>query len=135
MRRLGPVCTRTSISAPCAELTSGLWGAPVGAHVMADSILALTPQGETRILLDDAPPDASRRLMNAFYRGAATPEPMLACAGTIAPWFASVTFGGPDLCTAYIDSLRGQRIPCFRSPIAGLPMVHWFEARGRRDAP
>jgi hypothetical protein len=38
---------------------------------------------------------------------------------------ASVTFGGPDLRTAYIGSLVGTRIPYFRSPVAGLPMVHW----------
>jgi sugar lactone lactonase YvrE len=47
--------------------------------------------------------------------------------GTIAPWMASVTFGGPDLQTVYIGSLRGTTIPFFRSPVAGLPMVHWFE--------
>ena len=41
-----------------------------------------------------------------------------------APWFASVTFGGTDLKTCYIGSLRGTRIPCFESPVAGLPMVH-----------
>jgi sugar lactone lactonase YvrE len=50
---------------------------------------------------------------------------MLACGGKIAPWFSSVTFGGPDLKTVYIGSLRGARIPYFKSPVAGLPMVHW----------
>jgi gluconolactonase len=50
---------------------------------------------------------------------------MLAWGGTLAPWFASVTFGGPDLRTVYIGSLRGTRLPHFRSPVAGLPMVHW----------
>jgi hypothetical protein len=38
---------------------------------------------------------------------------------------ASVTFGGPDLQTAYIGSLKGDRIPYFRAPAPGLPMVHW----------
>jgi hypothetical protein len=38
---------------------------------------------------------------------------------------ASVTFGGPDLQTVYIGSLKGNRIPCFRAPVPGLPMVHW----------
>jgi len=50
---------------------------------------------------------------------------MLRCGGTIAPWMASVTFGGPDLATVYLGSLRGSRLPSFRSPVAGLPMVHW----------
>ncbi|MEI6384356.1 MAG: SMP-30/gluconolactonase/LRE family protein, partial [Betaproteobacteria bacterium] len=42
-------------------------------------------------------------------------------------WMASVTFGGPDLRTVYIGSLLGSTIPSFQSPVAGLPMVHWFE--------
>jgi sugar lactone lactonase YvrE len=102
-----------------------LWGT----HVMTDRIFAITPEGELRIILDDDYPEASRRLLDAFERGEATPELMLAAGGTIAPWFASVTFGGPDLKTVHIGSLRGTKIPTFRSPVAGLPMVHWNDAR------
>lgn len=102
-----------------------LWGT----HVMTDRIFAITPEGELRIILDDDNPDASKRLLDAFDRGEATPELMLAAGGTIAPWFASVTFGGPDLRTVYIGSLRGTRIPFFRSPVPGLPMVHWNDPR------
>jgi sugar lactone lactonase YvrE len=102
-----------------------LWGT----HVMCDQIFAITPEGELRIILDDDNPEPSRRLFEAFERGEATPEHMLACGGTIAPWFASVTFGGPDLKNVYIGSLRGTRIPWFRSPVAGLPMVHWNDPR------
>jgi gluconolactonase len=47
----------------------------------------------------------------------------------VAPWMASVTFGGPDLRTVYIGSLKGKRIPYFRAPVSGLPMVHWHEER------
>ncbi|MDT7813876.1 MAG: hypothetical protein QOJ42_3792, partial [Acidobacteriaceae bacterium] len=47
----------------------------------------------------------------------------------IAPWMASVTFGGPDLQTIYIGSLKGKKIPYFRAPAPGLPMVHWNDAR------
>lgn len=102
-----------------------LWGT----HVMTDRIFAITPEGDLRILLDDDNPEPSRALMEAYKRDAVTPEHMLACGGTIAPWFASVTFGGPDLHTVYIGSLRGTTIPSFRSPVAGLPMVHWNERR------
>lgn len=99
-----------------------LWGT----HVMTDRIFAITPDGDLRILLDDDRDSAAgRALMAAFARDEATPELMLACGGTIAPWFASVTFGGPDLGTVYVGSLRASRIPYFRSPVPGLPMVHW----------
>ena len=50
---------------------------------------------------------------------------MLACTGKHASWLASVTFGGPDLSTVYLGSLRATTIPTFPSPVAGLPMVHW----------
>jgi gluconolactonase len=119
----GPADTGGFIDGITFDAHGNLWGT----HVMSDKLFALTPEGDLRILLDDGKPAASRALYDAFARDAATPELMLACGGTIAPWMASVTFGGPDLKTAYLGSLRGTRIPYFRSPVAGLPMVHWHE--------
>ncbi len=93
--------------------------------VMVDRLIALTPSGDLKVLLDDGDPVASAAFMAHADRGTLTSEMMFATRGTIAPWMASVTFGGPELRTAYIGSLRGTRIPYFRSPVAGLPMVHW----------
>lgn len=93
--------------------------------VMTDQLIALTPQGDKRLLLDDGDPEASANLMARFLAGTVRPEDMQRAHGTIAPWMASVTFGGPDLRTVYLGSLLGTRIPFFRSPVAGLPMVHW----------
>lgn len=104
-----------------------LWGT----HVMTDRIFAITPDGDLRIILDDDNGSAAgKALLDAFAEGQTTPELMMACGGTIAPWMASVTFGGPDLTNLYIGSLRGTRIPWFRAPVAGLPMVHWNEGHG-----
>ncbi len=98
-----------------------LWGT----LIMADQIFALSPSGELSILLDDGKAEASNALEHAFQRDEVTPDHMLAAMGTIAPWTASITFGGPDLKTVYVGSLRGTQIPYFQSPVAGLPMVHW----------
>jgi len=117
----GPSDTGGFIDGIAFDAHGNLWGT----HVMSDRIFAITPQGDLRIILDDDNPGPSRALYDAFERDAVTPELMLACGGEIAPWFASVTFGGPDLKTLYIGSLRGTRIPFFRSPVAGLPMAHW----------
>jgi gluconolactonase len=119
----GPADTGGFIDGITFDAHGNLWGT----HVMQDRIFAITPEGDLRILLDDGNAAASAALLAGFARGAATAELMLAAGGTIAPWTASVTFGGPDLRTAYIGSLRGTRIPYFRSPVAGLPMVHWHE--------
>jgi sugar lactone lactonase YvrE len=98
-----------------------LWGT----LIMAEQIFALTPEGDFHVILDDGNEKASLAMEKAFVEDRLTPDDMLTAGGTIAPWFASVTFGGPDLKTAYIGSLRGTRIPYFQSPIPGLPMVHW----------
>lgn len=97
--------------------------------IMADRLIAITPDGELLELLDDG----QGRGVAAFEAEFAASSPgnpvrfetMLGCSGGLAPWMASVTFGGADLRTAYLGSLRGTRIPFFRSPVAGLPMVHW----------
>jgi gluconolactonase len=93
--------------------------------VMVDQLIALTPTGEKRLLLDDGDPEASRNLRAKMDAGTVTAEDMQRAHGSVAPWMASVTFGGPDLRTVYLGSLLGTRIPSFRSPVAGLPMVHW----------
>jgi gluconolactonase len=98
-----------------------------GTLVMSDVIFVITPEGDYLEVLDDGTPQATAALERAFREDRVTPELMLAAGGTIAPWFASLTFGGPDLQTCYIGSLRGTRIPFFRAPVAGLPMVHWHE--------
>jgi sugar lactone lactonase YvrE len=98
-----------------------LWGT----LVMADVIFAITPDGEYRVLLDDGDDGATAALEAAFQADEVTPDHMLAAQGTIAPWMASITFGGPDLKTCYIGSLRGTRIPYFKSPVAGQKLSHW----------
>jgi sugar lactone lactonase YvrE len=98
-----------------------LWGT----LVMSDQLFFLTPEGEFHIFLDDGNEAASAAMEKAFVEDRLTPEMMLTAGGTIAPWFASITFGGRDLRTAYVGSLKGTRIPYFRSPVPGLPMVHW----------
>lgn len=97
--------------------------------VMVDQLIALTPQGDKLLLLDDGDPAASANLVAKMAAGSATPDDMLRARGTIAPWLASITFGGADLRTVYLGSLMGTTIPSFRSPVAGLPMVHWGGSR------
>lgn len=98
-----------------------LWGT----LVMSERLFVLTPEGEMLTLLDDGDRLATRNLEANFAAGNLTTEDMVRARGVIAPWMASITFGGADLRTVYVGSLIGTRIPYFRSPVAGLPMVHW----------
>jgi len=98
-----------------------LWGT----MVYSDKLFVLTPQGDLRVLLDEGDPDKVDALERQFFANQVTKDALFATGQGIAPWMASVTFGGPDLQTAYIGSLKGNRIPYFRAPVPGLPMVHW----------
>lgn len=93
--------------------------------IMADRLIAVTPDGDLLTLLDDGDPDGTAALDKAWEEGRVTPEIMAGASGALAPWMASLTFGGPDLKTVYLGSLRGTRIPYFRSPVAGQPLIYW----------
>ena len=93
--------------------------------IMAEKLVALTPEGELLTLLDDGNHAAIPEFDRHFYAGTMTPEMMATCKGSLAPWMASLTFGGPDLRTVYLGSLMGTTLPFFESPVAGLPMSHW----------
>ncbi len=101
-----------------------LWGT----MVYSDKLFVLTPEGDLKVLLDEGDPAKVDALERQFFEGKVTEDVLFATGRGVAPWMASVTFGGPDLRTVYIGSLKGSRIPYFRSPVAGLPMIHWAEA-------
>lgn len=93
--------------------------------VFTDELVAVTPDGEILTLLDDSRPDTKRQLFEAYEKRTVTPEVLGQTAGTICPWMASLSFGGKDLTTVYLGSLRGTRVPYFTSPVAGQKMIHW----------
>ena len=98
-----------------------LWGT----MVYSDKLFVLTPEGDLKVLLDEGDPVKVGRLEQAFFNNHVTEDVLFVTGQGIAPWMASVTFGGPRLETLYIGSLKGKRIPYFRAPVPGLPMVHW----------
>jgi gluconolactonase len=105
------------------DSAGNLWGT----LVYSDKLFVMTPEGDMRVLLDEGDPQKVCALEQAFLNNAVTEDVLFATGRGLAPWMASVTFGGPDLRTIYIGSLKGSRIPCFQAPVPGLPMVHWNE--------
>jgi gluconolactonase len=103
------------------DVAGNLWGT----MVYSDKLFVLTPEGDLRVLLDEGDPEKVDLLEWEFRNNCVTEEALFATGAGVAPWMASVTFGGPDLRTAYIGSLKGTRIPYFKAPAPGLPMVHW----------
>jgi gluconolactonase len=105
------------------DSAGNLWGT----LVYSDKLFVLTPEGDLRILLDEGDPAKIDALDQAFRSNSVTEDVLFQTGRGVAPWMASVTFGGADLQTVYIGSLKGHRIPSFRAPVSGLPMVHWHE--------
>lgn len=93
--------------------------------IFTDELIAITPKGEVITLLDDSNPETKKRLFDAYENRCVTPEILAATQGTICPWMASLSFGGADLKTVYLGSLRGTKIPYFNSPVSGQKMIHW----------
>ena len=115
----------TNVGGFCDGIAFDAYGNLWSTLIMADRLIAVTPEGELLTLLDDGAPGPTAALDAAWRERRMNPELMAAASGTLAPWMASLTFGGPDLKTVYLGSLRGTRIPYFRSPVAGLPLIYW----------
>ena len=119
-RTLGP----GAVDGIAFDFYGNLWAT----MIFADRLVVITPDGDLLTLLDDGDPGAVARFDAELDSGSpVSPEVMSLSTGTIAPWLTSVTFGGPDLRTVYLGSVKGTTIPYFTSPVAGLPMVHWRE--------
>ncbi|WP_321895817.1 SMP-30/gluconolactonase/LRE family protein [Paraburkholderia heleia] len=96
------------------------------AMIFADRLVAIDPAGDAHVLLDDGDKEATALFEAAFATGDIVPMSLIEkTGGTIAPWMTSVTFGGLDLKTVYLGSLKQHSIPFFASPVPGLPMIHW----------
>lgn len=107
-------------------ITFDAYGNLWGAMCLSDRLIAITPEGDLKTLFNDGEDPAVEQFEREFQSGQALSfETLAACGGTVSPWMASITFGGPDLKTVYVGSLKGTTIPTFISPVAGLPMVHW----------
>src|SRR6267142_1154303 len=84
-------------------ITFDSYGNLWGTMIFADRLIAITPEGELLELLGDTNPEGTARFEAEFSTGEpASFQTLSGTGGAIAPWLASVTFGGPDLKTAYL---------------------------------
>lgn len=94
--------------------------------IFADRLVAITPDGELLEIFDDGNAEGTAAFEAALASGKPVPfDVLMGAGGPLCTWLASVTFGGADLSTVYLGGLRSTAIPSFKSPVAGLPMIHW----------
>lgn len=93
--------------------------------VLRNGVGIITPAGDYHVVFEDPREELLESFEANLAAGTAQPTDMASAAGDTLQLLTSVTFGGPDLRTVYIGSLGMNRLPTFRSPVAGLPMRHW----------
>lgn len=91
----------------------GFWPGALIDGVAVDAAGALWITEITRNALIVAPPGGEPYVALEDREGATVDFP------------TSVTFGGPDLRDLYVGSLRMDRLPRLRAPVAGPAPVHW----------
>jgi gluconolactonase len=93
--------------------------------VLRNGVGIITPDGDYHVVFEDARVDMLDSFEEKLASGTAEITDIILAAGPTLQLITSVTFGGPDLRTAYVGSLGMNRLPTFQSPVAGRPMRHW----------
>lgn len=103
------------------DAEGGVWCA----SVMSNRVVRVAPDGGQTVVLEDCDPAAVETAMRHWRDGSFNRADMNVGATRRLANVASITFGGPDLRTAYLGSLAGESLATFRSPVAGAKPPHW----------
>lgn len=103
------------------DIEGGIWVV----SIVSNRVLRIDASGRIDTILDDS--DAAHvEFVEAAYNQNAMGRPHLdKAAGSRLRNISSLAFGGPDLATAYLGCLLGDRLFSFAAPIPGEPPVHW----------
>jgi sugar lactone lactonase YvrE len=103
------------------DAEEGLWVVCVGSN----RIYRVGQDRQIETVIDDSVPETVAKLEAAFQSATLTRPALSSAAGSRLRNPSSLAFGGDDLRTAYLGCLNGTSLASFRSPVAGLPQVHW----------
>jgi len=103
------------------DAEGGLWVV----SVVSNRIIRVLPDGRQHVVMEDYDQHHLDQVENAFQANQLGRPMLYDNHSKVLPNVTSLAFGGPDLKTAYMGSINGDRIAVFRSPVAGLPPAHW----------
>ncbi len=93
--------------------------------VVSNRVLRVTRDGKIEQLMEDSDPEHLAWVEKAYLANEMGRPHLDQIKSRTLKSIASIAFGGPDLRTAYLGCLLGDRLPFFRSPVPGLPIPHW----------
>ena len=93
--------------------------------IISNRIIRVAPDGSQELILEDVEADHLRWTELAFQNNTLGRPHLDRPAGKHLQNLSSLAFGGPDLRTAYLGSLQGERIASYRLKVAGHPRAHW----------
>jgi sugar lactone lactonase YvrE len=93
--------------------------------IVSNRVIRVDRQGAQTLMLDDCDAGHLERCEAAFVAGAMGREHLDTGGGSVLRNISSLAFGGDDLRTAFLGCLLGERLACFRAPVAGHPPTHW----------
>lgn len=103
------------------DTEGGIWVT----SIVSNRVIRVTPSGDQHVLLEDSDADHVAWVEAAFQAGMMDRPHLDAVRSRSLKSISSLAFGGPDLKTVYLGCLLGNQLARFRSPIAGVPPVHW----------
>lgn len=103
------------------DLEGGIWIT----SIVSNRVIRVAPDGAQTIVLEDSDPDYLAEVEEAFQAGVMDRPHLDRIRSRRLRSISSLAFGGPDLRTVYLGCLLGDRLATFRSPVAGVPPVHW----------
>jgi sugar lactone lactonase YvrE len=93
--------------------------------VVSNRVLRLAPGGKLDLWLEDNEPAHLAWVEEAYQAGKLDRSHLDTIKSRTLRNISSAAFGGADLRDLYLGCLLGDRIAHLRSPLAGLPPVHW----------
>jgi len=93
--------------------------------LVSNRLWHVATNGATRLLIEDSHPEQLALLIEQQKTTGVQKSIIYEERGSKLRNISSVAFGGPDLKTAYLGSLMGDRILSFVVPVAGMKPAHW----------
>ncbi len=93
--------------------------------IISNRVLRVWPDGTIETLLEDSNASHLEWVEAAFQAGKMGRPHLDGIKSVCLKNISNLSFGGPNLATAYLGCLLGDRIAAFDCPLPGRPLPHW----------